>query len=243
MRVPANILLAFACLFTAVSCNNTTKTGEKKDTVNKVVSPFTGKILDGLFADTLPCADCEGIITVLDLNADSTFTLEQEYLGTKEGGHISYQLGKWSAVDSILTLNEITEGNRQYKIVGTNELQTLDNEGVIITGTKVNYTLHRQTGKFAPKKAIQVRGMLAYSDTSRIKICGWGKEYAVTYTPEAATAIKTAAAKIKSKPGERVLTEAEGKFVTQLGVSSSTPKESFVIEKFVKFLPGEKCRY
>ncbi|MDR6342715.1 copper homeostasis protein (lipoprotein) [Filimonas zeae] len=240
MRKPTMLFLAIASLFAATSCtNNTNKNAEKKDSVAKIVSPFTGKQLDGLFADTLPCADCAGIITVLDLNADSTFTLEQEYTGVK-GEHIFYQLGKWSAVDSILTLNEITEGPRQYKIINGDQLSTLDNEGAIITGTKLNYVLHRQPGKFAPKKDIALRGMLTYTpDSAHIKVCGWAKEYAVTFTPGAAAALKTTFQGLKLKTGERVLAEMEGKFILQPGAT----KESFSVEKFVKLLPGEKCKY
>lgn len=241
MRIPAVLILTLSCLLSAISCtNNTNKNAEKKDSTAKVVSPFTGKQLNGLFADTLPCADCSGIITVLDLNADSTFTLEQEYTGVKEGGHIFYQLGKWSAVDSILTLNEITEGPRQYKIVGADQLLTLDNEGAIITGTKLNYTLHRQTTPFVPKKNIALRGMLTYSpDSARIKVCGWGKEYTVAFTPEASAACKAAFQKQKLKTGDRILAEMEGKFAVRPGAA----KESFTAEKFIRLLPGEKCKY
>lgn len=241
MRKPTMLFIALVSLFSALSCtNNTNKTADKKDSAAKVVSPFTGKQLDGLFADTLPCADCSGIITVLDLNADSTFTLEQEYTGVKDGEHIFYQLGKWSAVDSILTLNEITEGPRQYKIVGTDQLLTLDNEGAIITGTKLNYTLHRQPGKFTPKKNIALRGMLLYApDSARIKVCGWGKEYAISFATEANAACKAAFQKQKIKAGERILVEIEGKFSAQPGAA----KESFTAEKFIKLLPGEKCKY
>lgn len=245
MRKPTMLFIVAACLFTATYCtNNTNKTAETKDTPAAVVSPFTGKLLDGLFADTLPCADCSGIITVLDLNADSTFTLEQEYTGVKEGEHIFYQLGKWSAVDSILTLNEITEGPRQYKIIGTNELVTLDNEGVIITGEKLNYTLHRQQGKFAPKKDIAVRGMVQYAaDTTRIKICSWGKEYSINFVnTEAGAAFKSAWEKLKIKAGIRVLAEVEGKFITQ-PAATGKQTESFAISRFIKLVPGEKCKY
>lgn len=244
MRKPTMLIVATACLLAATSCtNNTNKIAEKKDTPAAVVSPFTGKLLDGLFADTLPCADCSGIITVLDLNADSTFTLEQEYTGVKEGEHLFYQLGKWSAVDSILTLNEITEGPRQYKIIGTNALETLDNEGAIITGTKLNYTMHRQDGKFAPKKDIAVRGMVQYTaSATRMKICGWGKDYTVTFSPEAAATIKEAYSKLKIKTGERVLAETEGKFIIQTAADGKTV-ESFAVARFIKFLPAEKCKY
>lgn len=246
MRIPTVFFIVLASLSGAVSCSNdTNKTAEKKDTLNKVVSPFTGVRMDGLYKDTLPCADCSGIITALDLNADSTFTMEQEYTGIKEkdGEHIYYQLGKWTAVDSILTLNEITEGPRQFKICGTGALQTLDNEGVIITGTKLNYILHRKDEKFVPKRNIPIRGMLAYTTDSRLKICNWNKDYPVIFSADANAAIKSAAAKLSSKPGERILIEAEGKFISRPVSGNAGDTVSISIEKFGKFLPGVKCKF
>lgn len=48
------------------------------------ITPAT-PTLTGTFEGTLPAADCDGIQTILTVNADSTYTLKSEYLGVKDG--------------------------------------------------------------------------------------------------------------------------------------------------------------
>ena len=57
----------------------------------------------GLYADTLPCADCPGILTQLDLRADSTYVMRDRYL---ERDSIPYGTsGQWTVSGDMLTLN------------------------------------------------------------------------------------------------------------------------------------------
>lgn len=57
----------------------------------------------GLYADTMPCADCPGILTQLDLRKDSTYVLRERYL---ERDSVPFgRIGKWSVSDSVLLLN------------------------------------------------------------------------------------------------------------------------------------------
>ena len=56
----------------------------------------------GLYADTLPCADCPGILTQLDLRADSTYVMRDQYL---ERDSIPYgTIGEWTVSGELLTL-------------------------------------------------------------------------------------------------------------------------------------------
>ena len=48
------------------------------------ITPAT-PALTGTFEGTLPAADCDGIQTILTVNADSTYTLKSEYPGVKDG--------------------------------------------------------------------------------------------------------------------------------------------------------------
>jgi copper homeostasis protein (lipoprotein) len=56
----------------------------------------------GLYADTLPCADCPGILTQLDLRPDSLFILRERYLERDSipFGHI----GTWRIANGELLL-------------------------------------------------------------------------------------------------------------------------------------------
>jgi uncharacterized lipoprotein NlpE involved in copper resistance len=56
----------------------------------------------GSWSDTIPCADCPGILTRLDLRADSTYVLRSLYL--ERDSIPQGQIGKWTVMDDILVL-------------------------------------------------------------------------------------------------------------------------------------------
>lgn len=56
----------------------------------------------GLYADTLPCADCPGILTQLDLRSDSTYVMRDHYL---DRDSIAFgTIGRWTVAGDLLTL-------------------------------------------------------------------------------------------------------------------------------------------
>lgn len=227
--------LPIAALLLA-SCNGGSDHRVPTDSSAGVVSDFASHQFDGVFSDTMPCADCSGIITSLNLEADSTFILEQEYVGLREGDRVFYQLGKWSLVDSLLRLSDIAEGPRQFKIVNTNELKMLDNEGGIVTGTNLNFILHRTTTPFKAKKPMTIRGMVQkVNDSLSVKICAWKKVVPLEITTLTQWPDSTA-------PGLQtgVLAEIEGYF--QIDQAAKKPVQYFSAGKFLKYLPNEKCK-
>ncbi len=89
-----------------------------------------------IYEGTLPCADCEGIRTTLNLNKDASFTLKEEYLGKKSPAAFNSK-GKWVVNENTITLQfdkELQDRRVQYK-AGENKLWLLDQEGKEITGT------------------------------------------------------------------------------------------------------------
>lgn len=228
-----------------MACNSTPQpTAVKNDSVlhEAAMSPFTNRNLAGYFADTIPCADCPGIVMRLDLKNDSSFILEQEYLGRKDSSRLFYQLGNWTVVDSILHLSEITEGPKQFKILQPDEIRILDNEGAIITDTRLNYALHRQPGSFTAKKDILVHGMFALTaNGALLKICSLEKDFPVTFAA-AMQNMQAQYRKLKKADGERIFTEVEGSFENQPSKEAGKTTEVFAIKKFIRFTPGEKCR-
>ncbi|MBP8823937.1 MAG: copper resistance protein NlpE N-terminal domain-containing protein [Flavobacteriales bacterium] len=79
----------------------------------------------GFYADTVPCADCPGIITRLHLKADSTYILTDEYL---ERDTVPYgQIGSWSVAANTLTL-QTSDVPRLWTLDGE-RLNPLDQEG------------------------------------------------------------------------------------------------------------------
>lgn len=101
----------------------------------------------GVYEGTIPCADCEGIFTVLELSYDNTYVLTQTYLGSpeienqfKERGNFS-----WNQAGSLIRLN--TESGRFAFKVGENQLWMLDQKGAVIEGEMADlYILKKING-------------------------------------------------------------------------------------------------
>lgn len=89
---------------------------------------------NGTYKGVLPCADCEGIETELELNADKTYELKETYLGKGDGKAFeskgSFQFDANNT--SVIELDK-TGDNRKY-FVAEGYLKALDMEGNEITG-------------------------------------------------------------------------------------------------------------
>ena len=73
-----------------VSCNGK-KTAQDETTndsvcvADSVSADVDLAVVAGTYEGTLPAADCPGIKTVLTINADSTYQLQQDYIDRKDG--------------------------------------------------------------------------------------------------------------------------------------------------------------
>ena len=83
----------------------------------------------GAYRGVIPCADCQGIETVVILRSDGTFTTHFRYLG--KGDEVLSKEGRftWNAAGSIVTL----AGDAQY-LVGENHLRRLAIDGSRVSG-------------------------------------------------------------------------------------------------------------
>lgn len=154
-------------IFTAVifiQCNNesqkeaetkidTTSTVTRDTTVSVSTSPNpdlshnseNSVDWDGMYKGVLPCADCEGIETLLTLNKDKTYTLKTTYLGKSD--KVNEEKGNfiWNAEGSNISLTSTANRPNQYK-VGENILWQLDMNGNKIGGSNADkYKLTKQT--------------------------------------------------------------------------------------------------
>ncbi|MHA3981501.1 copper resistance protein NlpE [Acinetobacter venetianus] len=136
------IALSLASIF-LVACskadnkNNQEQTPTAASEVVAVDSAHTAEnSLDwnGTYKGVLPCADCEGIETELELNADKTYELKETYLGKGDGKAFeskgSFQFDANNT--SVIELDK-TGDNRKY-FVAEGYLKALDMEGNEITG-------------------------------------------------------------------------------------------------------------
>jgi uncharacterized lipoprotein NlpE involved in copper resistance len=140
-------LLFGIAAITFVGCKN----GEKKEISSEETMETVEPIVDshnsenslnwaGVYEGTTPCADCEGIKTVLELKQDKTFILTQTYLGKYEDEE--KEMGEegsfsWDETGSKISLNA-KDGNIQFK-VGENQLTMLDMSGNLITGELADF--------------------------------------------------------------------------------------------------------
>ncbi|TWI04717.1 putative lipoprotein NlpE involved in copper resistance [Luteimonas cucumeris] len=92
---------------------------------------FDTKGFAGTFSGTLPCADCPGIDTRIELKPDGTYALQETYQGREDGPRSGD--GNWTAEEDGQRLrldpNSKTDEDRLFAIVGRNEIRLLDKEG------------------------------------------------------------------------------------------------------------------
>jgi uncharacterized lipoprotein NlpE involved in copper resistance len=131
-----------------LSCNRATDSNERSATEAITDVPIAktdmhnsknGLDWNGTYKGTLPCADCEGIETILTLNEDLTYVLVTNYLGRNDAleeekkGDFS-----WDEHGTEITLTNVTSRPNKYK-VGENRLWHLDINGDMITGDSADH--------------------------------------------------------------------------------------------------------
>ncbi|WP_220429049.1 copper resistance protein NlpE [Vulcaniibacterium gelatinicum] len=101
-----------------------------EDHGNAASAGFDSKGFAGIFRGTLPCADCPGIETRLQLEADGSYTLEETYL--ERGGPYASN-GTWTAEENGKRLrldpNGKDQDDRLYAILSQDRLRLLDTAG------------------------------------------------------------------------------------------------------------------
>jgi heat shock protein HslJ len=98
----------------------------------------------GVYKGVVPCADCEGIDTLLRLNMDNSYQLSTIYLGKDATPFEQAGSFEWDAKGSVIRLLSQKDGPALYKVV-ENQLIQLDMQGQLITGDLAeNYKLNKQ---------------------------------------------------------------------------------------------------
>ena len=90
---------------------------------------------DGKYEGIMPCADCEGIQTLMKLNNDLTYTIQTKYLGKDDKIFESSGTFNWDKDGGKIALNNVDSAlGARYYWVGENHVIQLDLEGNRITG-------------------------------------------------------------------------------------------------------------
>jgi uncharacterized lipoprotein NlpE involved in copper resistance len=99
-----------------------------------IKSDESGEHWQGTYSGTMPCADCDGVDTVLTLNQDETYQLTETYIGKANGVIKSTGAVQWDETGTMVTLVN-DNGAQPVKYQLDNEFLTkLDVNGTPLTG-------------------------------------------------------------------------------------------------------------
>lgn len=145
MKKILNLSLTISCIFLILSCQKSNQSDEIiVDDAMFETDEMTEEFEDehnalnsldfmGIYSGVLPCADCEGIETTIELGSGNSYVKKIIYLG-KDDQQIVETGGTftWNEAGNTITLNEEEMPNQYF--VGENVLFHLDMEGNRITG-------------------------------------------------------------------------------------------------------------
>lgn len=99
----------------------------------------------GTYKGTIPCADCEGIKTSVQLMDGDTFVMKTVYVGKGDGKEFEEKgTVNWDSAGQVIALNN-AEGTVCKYFVGENTLTQLNMEGEKITGPLADkYVLRKE---------------------------------------------------------------------------------------------------
>lgn len=195
------ILLISIPFFVLMSCNDNTKTANTdaaSQDADTLAAPdmHTSEISldwEGRYTGVLPCADCEGIETTINLKGDNTFLIREAYLGKGEDPIEETGSFTWSKDGGSVEFKAINSGKRTYK-VGENVLIARDTEGNKIKSEIAE--AYRLDKAFGDKEIEDITWELVEMDGGKIE---YGKE---------------------DTPAYFILTSSEGRVSGNLGCNS-----------------------
>lgn len=138
MTSKRSLFIFAAAVFFSTACGE--KTAEKQEAIESeavVATPADNSrtSLDwaGTYKGTTPCADCDGIETVVTLYPDGRYRRTMTYLGKSDEAVVDEGVFEWNEQGSGVTLISESGTSQAYQ-VGENVLFHLDAEGKRIMG-------------------------------------------------------------------------------------------------------------
>jgi len=139
-------------LFTSCNSNKKKEDPMVEDIQSEPIGDNSMTSLDweGTYEGLLPCADCEGIKTVVSINKDNTYVSKETYVGKDTTPFESKGTFKWDKQGQKITFSD--KNGKSY-FVGENTLIHLDREGNKISGDLAEkYKLMKIKDQLAGKK-------------------------------------------------------------------------------------------
>lgn len=195
--------------------------------------------LPASFVGTLPCADCPGIDTRLNLLPDGQFQMRMTYLERPGAGFDS--IGLWQLAEGKLLLKEGAKTVEQFQLKGkTPTLLKLDMQGQPIA-SKLDYSL-KPKDIFQPMKPrLTLQGMFVYfADTARFTPCATGQSMPVKKEGEYLTLEKAYMA-ARKEPQQALLATVEGQISKQPRMESEGSEQVLRVLKLVEMSAASAC--
>jgi copper homeostasis protein (lipoprotein) len=202
----------------------------------------TGEVLGQLpasYSGDLPCVDCPGIRSQLDLFPDGVFFLRQIHLGT---GERVDDIGAWvvSADNKTLILQGGGDAPRRFAIADAETLRPLDLEGREIVSAR-SYNLKRTASLQPIEPRLSMTGMYRYmADAAMFTECRSRRRMPVAQEQDNA-ALEAAYTRARREPGEEILARLEGQIALRPKMEGDGAQPTLVVERFIKVWPGESC--
>lgn len=147
------LIILFSLVLILAGCEKNTQSVAEQSVIAASDHTHTSQnSLDwaGRYEGVLPCEDCEGIRTIIQLDQDGIYHLQTIYLGKAVGP--LYETGdfRWSDSGNVIYLTG-TNGEQRQLRVGENRLWQLDQEGNLISGEQAdNYSLTKLAAEQVP---------------------------------------------------------------------------------------------
>lgn len=135
VNMKKNTFIALLIFLSVIGCQKQVKNEEVETNDTIVKSDNSQNSLDylGIYKGVLPCADCEGIATTLELKENATYSLKTSYQGKSTKVFEQKGTFKWNDNGNTIELSDIDNGPNNY-FVGENTLTQLDMSNSIIEG-------------------------------------------------------------------------------------------------------------
>ncbi len=132
------IILMSLIVLTFISCNKKVVDAQSKtEVVTDSHSSKTAVDIIGVYSGVLPCADCEGIETILTIKDETNYLLTTKYLNKQTQAIERKGTYTWNDKGNTITLSGNKDMPNQF-FVGENQVTQLDLKGNKITGNLAN---------------------------------------------------------------------------------------------------------
>jgi uncharacterized lipoprotein YbaY/uncharacterized lipoprotein NlpE involved in copper resistance len=197
--------------------------------------------LPASFAGVLPCADCEGIESHLDLFPDGAYFLHDAYLG-KPGDRSYDDVGTWAPASDGITL--ALKGGREapvfYSIEDADTLRKLDLAGQRIE-SRLNYDLKRAAAFSPIEPRLPMRGMFTYmADAAVFAECTTGRKLPVAMEGGYID-LERAYLAARGEPGAAVMALVEGRIAMRPPMEGAGFVQTLVVDRYLRLEPGTQC--